>query len=79
MSGHDDMRLRAVQGLDAARAYTSKLERDRTALKIQAQVLYCLATSPRFQTMTVAAALAELEANGMGHDGGAALAKANGG
>lgn len=40
----------------------------------EAQVLRCLATSPRYQGMTVAAALAELAANGCGHDGGAALA-----
>lgn len=41
----------------------------------EAQVLRCLATSPRFAAMTVADALAELSANGCGHDGGAALAK----
>lgn len=44
----------------------------------EAQVLRCLATSPRFQTMTVAEALAELANNGCGHDGGAAIAKAGG-
>lgn len=44
----------------------------------EAEVLRCLATSPRFQTMTVAEALAELAANGCGHDGGAALARARG-
>lgn len=45
----------------------------------EAQVLRCLASSPRFQAMTVADALAELAANGCGHDGGAAIAKATGG
>jgi len=45
----------------------------------EAQVLRCLASSPRFQAMTVADALAELAANGCGHDGGAAIAKAKGG
>lgn len=47
-------------------------------LLIEAAVLMCLASSPRFRSMTVADALAELSANGCGHDGGAALAKANG-
>ena len=47
-------------------------------LYAEAQVLRCLATSPRFQNMTVAAALAELKANGCGHDDGAAIAKAEG-
>jgi hypothetical protein len=44
----------------------------------EAQLLRCLATSPRFQEMTVREALAELKLNGMGHDDGAALAKASG-
>lgn len=44
----------------------------------EAGVLRCLATSPRFQAMHVREALAELAANGCGHDGGAALAAAGG-
>ena len=42
----------------------------------EAKVLRCLATSPRFQRMSVAEALAELKINGMGHDDGAAIAQA---
>lgn len=48
-------------------------------LLIQAGVLRCLATSPRFQTMTVAEALAELCLNGCGYDNGTAIARATGG
>lgn len=44
----------------------------------EAHVLRCLATSPRFQNMSVARALAELQYNGCGHDNGAALAKVTG-
>lgn len=47
-------------------------------LLAEAQVLRCLASSPRFQHITVAEALEELAANGCGHDGGAAIAKAEG-
>ena len=49
------------------------------ALHSEATVLRCLASSPRFQSMTVAQAMAELANNGCGHDGGAALAAAAGG
>jgi hypothetical protein len=45
----------------------------------EAQLLRCLASSPRFQAMTVVEALAELDRNGMGHDDGAVVAKATGG
>lgn len=44
------------------------------ALRREAGVLLCLATSPRFQGMTVREALGELANNGCGHDGGTALA-----
>lgn len=47
-------------------------------LLIEAQVLRCLATSPRFHGMTVSQALAEMKENGMGHDDGAAIAKVEG-
>lgn len=44
----------------------------------EARVLLALATEARFQDMTVRDALAELAASGRGHDGGAAVAKAEG-
>ena len=48
-------------------------------LYAQASVLSLLAHSPRFQHMTVAEALEELQRNGCGYDGGEALAKCEGG
>lgn len=48
-------------------------------LLTQASVLHCLGTSKRFQTMTVADALAELRRNECGYDDGVAIAKATGG
>lgn len=42
----------------------------------EARVLRCLATSPRYQQMTVADALREMKENGIGHDDGASIAKA---
>lgn len=47
-------------------------------LLAEARVLRCLATSPRFQAMTVSEAFEELAENGAGHDNGAAIAKAEG-
>lgn len=47
-------------------------------LLLDAQAMHCLATSPRFQRMTVADAIAEMGANGMGYSRGAAIAKATG-
>lgn len=47
-------------------------------LLIEAKIFRCLASSPRFQNMTVADALHELKINGQGHDDGAALMKAGG-
>lgn len=45
----------------------------------QAGALQFLATTPAFQGMTVAKALAEISMNGCGYDGGNALSKAKGG
>jgi len=47
-------------------------------LKTQAEILRCLATSPRFQNMTVAEALREMKDNAAGYDNGAAITKAEG-
>lgn len=45
----------------------------------EARLLRCLVSSSRFQQMTVASALAELEVNtGFSHDNGAAISKAEG-
>jgi hypothetical protein len=53
-------------------------EKTPNTLMDEARILKCLASSPRFAAMTVRDALAELAENGCGHDGGAALAKAEG-
>lgn len=60
------------------REYDARLIAAAPELLNEAQSLRCLATSPRFQRMTVADALAELKMNGCGHDDGAAIAKATG-
>jgi hypothetical protein len=60
------------------RTMDSRLANAAPLLLAEAGVLRCLATSPRFQSMTVADALAELAINGCGHDGGAAIAAAEG-
>ena len=72
--------FRGIQerGPSAQEEANARLIAAAPGLYTEAQVLRCLASSPRFQSMTVADALAELTANGCGHDGGAAIAKAEG-
>jgi hypothetical protein len=64
--------------VDIAHESDARLMAAALELYSEAEVLRCLATSPRLQKMRVADALAELRANGCGHDEGAALAKARG-
>lgn len=61
---------------DASKILNRNLESAANDLLREAQLLRCLATSPRFRFMTVSQALAELAENNMGHDGGKAVEKA---
>lgn len=61
---------------DASKILNGNLESAANDLLREAQLLRCLATSPRFRSMTVSEALLELKDNGMAHDGGKAVEKA---